>query len=55
MDLDNENVPALVDVKEVKEAVQDHEARSTTSQLRDLSLVKVPLTIVTGESTNRRH
>ncbi len=54
MDMDNEDVPALVDVKEVKEVVRDHEATSTMSQLHDLSLVKVPLTIVTGELTKTR-
>ena len=50
MDIEEEDAPALVDANEMKEINLQHEATSATSQLRDLSLVKVPLTIVTGES-----
>ena len=49
MDIDEEDAPALVDIYEVKETVQNGEAMSVASQLPDLSLVKVPLSIVTGE------
>ena len=49
MDIEEEDAPALVDANEVKEISRQHGATSATSQLRNLSLVKVPLTIVTGE------
>ncbi len=51
MDVDEEDAPALVDVNEVKEIIRNDEATNTVSRLRDLSLAKVPLTIVTGESS----
>ena len=50
MELDDEDAPVLVDVNEVNEIYAGHEAASATTHLRDLSLIKVPLTIVTGES-----
>lgn len=47
--MDEEDAPALVNVNEVKETTKNEQATSTTLKLRDLNLVKVPLTIVTGE------
>ncbi len=49
MDINEEDAPALVDVNEVKKIVENKQASSIASQLRELSLAKVPLTIVTGE------
>lgn len=45
MDVDSDDPPSLVEVKASHtEQVPD----STTAQLKDLSLTKVPMTIVTG-------
>ena len=48
MDLDEDAAPALVDVDEIKKSIQD-ERDTTASEFQDLSLVKVPITIVTGK------
>lgn len=49
MDINEEDAPALVDVNEVKTSVENKQASSIASQLGDLGLARVPLTIVTGE------
>ncbi|KAL2052392.1 hypothetical protein ABVK25_007264 [Lepraria finkii] len=45
MEMDEEEVPTLVNVGEV---MNKRALSPTSSQLRDLSLARVPLTIVTG-------
>lgn len=42
--MDQDEPPSLVAVEEIPEQAPD----PTTSQLKDLTLTKVPLTIVTG-------
>lgn len=48
MDIDDEEIPNLVGVGNTADEAQVGDA--STAQLQDLSLVKVPLTIVTGSS-----
>ncbi len=47
MELDDEEAPSLVDVAEGTRQTQSDVA--PVSQLQDLSLTRVPLTIVTGK------
>ncbi len=49
MDIDSDEPPSLVEV-EGSDREEAPESTSTTAQLKDLSLMKVPLTIVTGRS-----
>lgn len=47
MEIDEEEIPSLVNVGESKRAISP-----MSSQLQDLSLSRVPLTIVTGTSNS---
>lgn len=48
MDVDDEEIPALVGVDNA--AFEAQIADAPTAQLQDLSLTRVPLTIITGSS-----
>ena len=49
MDVDDDGPPDLVYVEDLGES-ETPNLRATTTQLDDLSLVKVPITIITGRS-----